>query len=151
MKPTIVLGSDHAGFNLKEAVKSHLEGKGLRVKDMGAHSFNEQDDYPDFIIPAAKEVAKYPKSKGIIFGGSGQGEAIAANRIKGIRAALYTGHNLDIVKLSRTHNDSNILSLGARLVSEKEALNAIMLWLSTPFSREERHVRRIKKLDSLSR
>ncbi len=150
MKPTIILGTDHAGFELKEAVKRHLEGKGYAVKDIGAHSFDEQDDYPDFIIPAAKEVAKNPHSKGIIFGGSGQGEAIAANRIKGVRAALYTGHNLEIVKLARTHNDSNILSLGARLISEQEAIDAISLWLSTSFSKDDRHVRRITKLDTLS-
>src|SRR3989338_2424748 len=151
MKPTIVLAADHAGYSLKEQVKPYLEKKGYLVKDMGANGLDENDDYPDFIIAAAKAVAKNPKAKGIIFGGSGQGEDIAANRISGVRAALYTGHNLDIIRLSRTHNDANILSLGARILSKEESIEAISLWLKTPFKREARHVRRIKKIDSLTR
>lgn len=148
MKQTIVLGADHAGFSLKEHIKQFLTSKGYDVVDKGAHSYDEQDDYPDFIVPVAREVAKSPnKTKGIIFGGSGQGEAIAANRVYGVRAALYYGKDLDIVKLSRTHNNANILSLGARFVDGKQAEEAVMLWLSTPFTNEERHVRRIKKLD----
>src|SRR3989338_6628639 len=117
MGPTIILGTDHAGFQLKEQVKAHLQKKGYSVKDMGSHAYDAEDDYPDFIIAAAREVAKKPAAaKGIIFGGSGQGEAIAANRIKGVRAALYTGGDLSIIKLYRAHNDTNILSLGARLM-----------------------------------
>jgi ribose 5-phosphate isomerase B len=151
MKHTIVLGADHAGFELKEHIKAFLSEKGYAIIDKGAHSYDEPDDYPNFIIPAAKEVAKSNgRFKGIIFGGSGQGEAIAANRVKGVRAALFYGKDLDIVKLSRTHNNANILSLGARFVEPKEAEEAIMLWLSTSFEGEERHSRRIKKIDDLS-
>ena len=151
MKPTIVLAADHAGFQLKEKVKEHLLKRRYAVKDMGTHSYDDDDDYPEFIIPAAREVARHPHVKGIIFGGSGQGEAIAANRIPGVRAALYTGRNIDVVKLSRAHNDANILSIGARLMTEDHALKAASLWLSTPFRKEERHVRRIKMIDQLSR
>src|SRR3990167_363556 len=148
MKPTIVLGADHAGFELKEHIKGFLRKKGFTVVDKVAASYDKEDDYPDFIVPAAKEVAKSPeKIKGIIFGGSGQGEAIAANRVKGVRAALYYGKNLEIVELSRTHNNANILSLGARFLTKKQAEEAVELWLSTSFADEERHVRRIKKID----
>jgi ribose 5-phosphate isomerase B len=148
MKQTIVLGSDHAGFELKEHVKEYLTKQGYHIVDKGAYSFDKEDDYPDFIIPVAKEVAKPSNSPlGIIFGGSGQGEAIAANRIKGARAALYYGHDLEIVKLSKTHNNSNILSLGARFLTNEDAIEAIELWLSTAYSKEERHTRRISKLD----
>ena len=142
----IILGADHAGFELKEEIKKYLEKEGFEVEDMGAHTFDPRDDYPDFIIPAAKKVAADPNNKGIIFGASGQGEAIVANKIKGIRAALYHGNNIDIVKLSRTHNNANILSLGAKFLNNKEAIEAVKLWLKTDFSKEERHKRRIKKI-----
>ncbi|MBS3138591.1 RpiB/LacA/LacB family sugar-phosphate isomerase [Candidatus Woesearchaeota archaeon] len=142
----IFLGSDHAGFPLKEFLKKHLS-KTYDVEDCG--TFDEKPcDYPDFIFPVAEKIAKHKNSKGIILGGSGQGEAIAANRVKGIRAAVFYGGNPEIVKLSRTHNNANILSLGARFVTEKEALSAVQLWLETDFSEEERHVRRIKKIDA---
>jgi len=146
---TIILGSDHAGFELKEEIKKFLINEGYDVEDMGANSCNPDDDYPEFIYKAAKKVAETLDSKGIIFGGSGQGEAITANKIKGIRAALYYGQNLDIVKLSRTHNDANILSLGARFLNKKEAIEAVKLWLNTPFSKEERHKRRLKQLSKI--
>ena len=149
MKQKIFLGADHAGFSLKEEVKKHLQKEGYHVEDKGAYEPDDKDDYPDFIFPVAKEVAKNHGSKGIIFGASGQGEAIAANRIKGIRAALYYGSSLNIVKLSRTHNNANILSLGARFLAKKDALEAVKLWLGTEFSNEERHIRRVKKLDNL--
>lgn len=147
MKQKIFLGADHAGYELKELIKKFLLKQGFDVVDKGTFKFNQMDDYPDFIFPVAKEVAKNKGSRGIIFGASGQGEAIAANRVKGIRTALYYGGNIDIVKLSRTHNDANMLSLGARFLSKKEALEAVELWLGTEFSNEERHARRIKKLD----
>ena len=105
----IVLGTDHAGFELKEEIKKFLIQSGFEVEDMGTSKYDPGDDYPDFIVPAAKKVAADPNAKGIIFGGSGQGEAIAANKVKGIRAAVYYGDNLDIVKLSRAHNNCNIL------------------------------------------
>ena len=149
MKPKkIFLGTDHAGFELKEEIKKYLLKQGMEVHDEGAHSFDKNDDYPDFMIPAAKKVAKEPNSVGIIFGASGQGEAIAANKIKGIRAALYYGGNIEIIKLSRTHNNANMLSLGARFLTKEEALEAVKLWLTTDFSNEERHIRRIKKIDN---
>ena len=125
----IILGSDHAGFKLKEAIKKFLIKEGYEVDDQGGSSYDSNDDYPEFICKAAKKVAQNPGSKGIIFGGSGQGEAMVANKIKGIRAALYYGSNLDIVKLSKTHNDANMLSLGARFLTEKQAIEAVKLWL----------------------
>jgi len=149
MKPKIILGTDHAGFNLKEQIKKYLLGEGYEVEDVGAHKFDSNDDYPDFIFKAAKKVAEDKNNKGIILGASGQGEAIAANKVKGIRAALYYGQNMDIIKLSRTHNDANILSLGARFLTEKQAIESVKIWLKTDFSNEERHKRRIKKISKL--
>lgn len=151
MKPKIYLGSDHAGFRLKESVKELLEKAGYAVEDVGADSYDAEDDYPDFICKVASKVAKDKQSKGIVFGGSGQGEAIAANKVKGIRAALYYGKNMEIVELSRTHNDANILSLGARFLTEKDAIKAIKIWLNTTFSNKERHLRRIKKISKLEK
>ena len=148
MRNKIVLATDHAGFKLKEEIKRYLKEKGMEVEDMGAHKLEPEDDYPDFIVPAAKKVAK-DQSMGIIFGASGQGEAIAANKVKGIRAALYYGKDMEIVKLSRTHNDTNILSLGAKFLSKEEAIKAVNLWLNTDFSNKERHKRRIKKISDL--
>jgi len=148
-KPKIFLGTDHAGFKLKEEIKKFLQKEGYKTEDQGAYSYNEQDDYPDFICKAAKKVSETPNSRGIIFGGSGQGEAIAANKVKGIRAALYYGHDKEIINLSRMHNDANMLSLGARFVSKKEAIEAIELWLSTSFMNEERHRRRIAKISKI--
>lgn len=144
----IILGTDHAGFELKEYVKGYLLKNGFDVEDKGAYASEPQDDYPDFIVPVAKAVAKN-KAKGIIFGASGQGEAIVANKTKGVRAALYYGGNIDIIKLSRTHNNANILSLGARFLTKKQAIEAVRLWLSTDFSNEERHIRRVKKIDNI--
>ena len=117
---------------------------GYDIEDCGAFDFDPLDDYPDFIIPAAKKVAN-DQSKGIIFGASGQGEAIAANKVKGIRAALYYGKDIKIVRLSRTHNNTNILSLGAKFLTKEEAIKAVNIWLETDFSSEPRHLRRIKK------
>lgn len=145
----IVLGTDHAGFGLKEEIKKYLLKEGYEVEDVGATSYDKADDYPDFIIPAAKKVSKDPNNRGIIFGASGQGEAIAANKIKGVRAALYYGNNMEIVKLSRTHNNTNILSLGARFLKKDEAIEVIKIWLKTDFSKKERHIRRIEKIGKL--
>ena len=123
----IYLASDHAGFELKNQIKSYLEEElNLEAEDMGAHEYTPEDDYPHFIIPAARKVGERPDTnKGIVLGGSGQGEAIAANKIKGVRALLYYGGPLDIVKLSREHNNANVLSLGARFLNEKEAKEAL--------------------------
>ena len=146
MNKTIVLATDHAGFELKEHVKRFLSKKGYNIKDFGALEYDALDDYPDFILPAAKYISEH-KLIGIIFGGSGQGEAIAANRIKGIRAAVFYNGPDEIVELSRLHNNANILSIGARFVSNQEVEKIIELWLSTDFE-EGRHKKRINKLDS---
>ena len=146
MNKTIVLATDHAGFELKEHVKKFLIEKGYNIKDFGALEYNRLDDYPDFILPAAKYISEH-KLIGIIFGGSGQGEAMAANRIKGIRAAVFYNGPNEIVELSRLHNNANILSIGARFVSSQEVEKVIELWLSTDFE-EGRHEKRINKLDS---
>lgn len=143
----IYFASDHAGFELKEKLEEFIQHLGYEVEDLGPFTFNADDDYPDFIIPSAKKVAKDKNSRGIILGGSGQGEAIAANRISGIRAVVLYNYNEDIVKLSREHNDANVLSLGARFITEEEAKKAVKLWLETEFSGEERHKRRINKID----
>ena len=149
----IYLATDHAGYDLKEKIKGWLLEWGYEFEDMGATELDEQDDYPDFVGPAAKAVALRQAqgdydTRGIIIGGSGQGEAIVANRVAGIRAAVYYGGNMEIVKLSREHNNANVLSLGARFVTEDEAQKAIKLWLEAPFSGAERHKRRIAKIDS---
>jgi len=143
----IYLGTDHAGFELKEKIKPFLLEKGYEVKDFGAFSFDGDDDYPDFIRPVAEAVSKDQESRGIIFGGSGQGEAMVANRFSGVRATVYYGGPEDIIRLSREHNDANVLSLGARFLDDEEAFNAVELWLSLPFSGEERHQRRVDKID----
>ena len=142
----IYFASDHAGFHLKNYLKDQLNDDGYNIEDCGAFDFEPLDDYPDFIIPAAKKVANLPDSKGIIVGGSGQGEAMAANRIQGVRAAVYYDGPLDIVKLSRSHNDANILSLGARFISSQKALKIVNLWLAEKFE-GGRHKHRINKLD----
>lgn len=147
----IYLGGDHAGFELKEKLKNYLSALGHEIEDMGPFSYDEQDDYPDFILPVAKAVAKDPEqSRGIIMGGSGQGEAMAANRVKGARAAVIYDVNENIIELSREHNNANILSIGARFINEEEAKHLIKLWLDTAFTGEERHKRRINKIDLIS-
>ena len=147
-KLKIYIGSDHAGFELKGKIIEYLTDSGFNVFDEGAFEYNKEDDYPDFISKVAKNISQEPKdSKGIILGGSGQGEAIVANRYQNVRAIVYYGGNSEIIKLSREHNDSNILSLGARFLGEKEVKDVVKLWLETKFSGEERHKRRIEKID----
>ena len=142
----IHIATDHAGLDLKNSLKEYLNSKGYEVVDHGAFEYDARDDYPDFIFPCAKAVASDKNSKGVILGGSGQGEAMAANRIKGIRAAVYYGSEVDIPILSRQHNNSNILSIGARFVSKKEIYAILDEWLSEPFT-GGRHQRRLDKLD----
>jgi ribose 5-phosphate isomerase B len=145
----VYIGADHAGFNLKKRLLHELGELGMEVFDEGASELNEEDDYPDFIQPVARAVSDNPKTvRGIIIGGSGQGEAMAANRFSGVRAAVYYGGPNEIVTLSREHNDANVLSLGARFMSEDEGFNVVKLWLKTNFSGDERHKRRIIKIDS---
>ena len=143
----IYLGTDHAGFELKEQVKTYLKENNFEVADQGAFTLDQNDDYPDYMKIVAKLVQSDEGSRGVIFGGSGMGEAIVANRFSGVRAAVYYGKNLNIIKMTRQHNNSNVLSIGARLVEKDEAIEAVKLFLSTPFSEDERHARRITKID----
>ena len=142
----IHLATDHAGLELKEKVKLYLSDLNYEVIDHGAYEYDALDDYPDFIFPCANAVSNDTESKGIILGGSGQGEAMAANRVKGVRAAVFYNGPDEIIKLSRQHNNANILSLGARFMSEEEMYKIIEVWLSTDFE-SGRHQRRIEKLD----
>ena len=142
----IYLASDHAGFELKQFLSKHLSKLEFSVEDCGAYKMNPSDDYPDFIFPAAQKVAGDSNAKGVIMGGSGQGEAIAANRVKGVRAVVYYDGPIDIVKLSRSHNNANILSFGARFITPEKAAEAVDMWLKEPFE-GGRHKIRIDKLD----
>ena len=146
----VFFGSDHAGFELKNALLSFVRDTlGNEVEDCGPVTLDVEDDYPDTVRPAVLRVSERPDEyRGIILGASGQGEAIVANRVKGIRAVVYYGGPSEIVTLSREHNDANVLSLGARFLREDEAKETVRLWLQTPFSNEVRHLRRIEKIDS---
>jgi ribose 5-phosphate isomerase B len=159
----IFIGSDHAGFEFKAKLITHLTELGHEVEDKGAFTFDKDDDYPDFIFPTAEGVAQNEGSRGIVIGGSGFGEAMAANRVKGARALVFYGPMLpkgavdvsgreshdpyELIKLSRMHNDANIISFGMRFITEDEAKHAINVFLGTEFPGDERHIRRIKKLD----
>lgn len=138
------LATDHGGYELKEILKNWLKENGYDTKDLGAFSIDPNDDYPDFIIPLARKVSQEPDSLGIIIGRSGNGEAIAANKVKGIRAAVCL--NEEMARKAKQHNDANILSLGADYISVDEAKNIAKMFLDTPFSNEERHIRRINKI-----
>ena len=140
----IAIGSDHAGYRYKQAIISHLEKAGHNVTDFGTHS-EESTDYPKFIRPVAEAVAAGKYERGIVLGGSGNGEAIAANRVKGIRCGLCW--NLESARLTRQHNDANILSLGERMMDLETALQIVDLFLSTPFE-GGRHLARIQQLDA---
>ena len=152
----IYFAADHAGFDLKERVKIYLQTMNHEIEDFGALALNPEDDYPDFIFPAMKALAIDLKNKkdsrGIIFGGSGQGEAMIANRFSAIRAVVCDD-NSDLaakMKAWREHNNSNVLSFGARFIDEKSALDAVKIWLETAFSAETRHLRRLGKIDKIS-
>jgi ribose 5-phosphate isomerase B len=164
----IYLATDHAGFELKEKVKAFLTEHNYDVEDCGAESFDKDDDYPDFISKAAAGVSYDPEhAKGIIFGGSGQAESIVANKFPHVRCALFYGavvpvgaadvtgrkstDPLEMIRLTREHNDANMLSLGARFLTEKEILHVVKLWLETSFSKDERHERRIEKIETLEK
>lgn len=149
----IYLATDHAGFSLKEEVKKYLEEKGREVYDCGALTLEAGDDYPSYMAKAADSVHKdamHAPSCAILFGGSGQGEAIVANRFRHVRGIVYAGGNLELIKLGREHNDANVLSIGARFVTLKEALQAIELFLVTDFTHEERHADRIIQIDEVT-
>lgn len=151
----IFVGTDHAGFELKQKLIPFLEGLGHEVVDKGALEYDAYDDYPDYISLVSEEISKNPDStqvRGIILGASGQGEAMVANKFKNVRAMVYYGENANasIIKASRNDNDSNIFSIGARFVTESEAMDAVKNWLEIPFPKEERHVRRIAKLNNIN-
>lgn len=154
----IFVGTDHAGFGLKEKLVTSLKLQGHEVIDKGAYEYNEHDDYPDFVIPVAREVSKDPyNARGIILGATGQGEAIAANKFPHVRAIVYYGEakavvddEANIIVRSREHNDANILSLGARYLTEEGMVNTVTLWLNTRYSEDERHVRRLSKIDKIN-
>jgi ribose 5-phosphate isomerase B len=140
----IAIGSDHAGFQYKDKIRNFLESRGHNVTDFGTHS-EEPVDYPLFIRPVAEAVARGEFDRGIVLGGSGNGEAIVANRIKGIRCTLCW--NADSARLGRQHNDGNVLSLGQRMMTLETALQIVQLWLETPFE-GGRHQRRIELIDA---
>ncbi len=140
------IGTDHAGFDLKNAIVAALQARGYEVVDHGADAYDSDDDYPVFILPTAEAVVADPGSLGIVLGGSGNGEAIAANKVRGIRAALLYSH--DTAVLARKHNNANVASLGARMYSKEQAIDLVLAFLTTDFSGAERHVRRLAIIDS---
>jgi len=148
----IHLASDHAGFAHKEAIVSWLKNLGYNVLDQGAKVYDAEDDFPDFIKLAAEAVSKTPEdSCAIILGGSGQGEAMLANRYPNVRATVYYGGSWEILTLSREHNDANVLSLGARFVTVEECQEAILLWLKTEPGLAEKYRRRNLKIENITR
>jgi ribose 5-phosphate isomerase B len=140
---TIALGTDHAGYQLKEVIKAHLELKGYEVVDYGTNS-EEPVDYPDYIRPAALSVAKGESDFGIVFGGSGNGEAMVANKVKGIRCGLCW--NQESARLTKEHNDANVIALGGRMVSEVDAVQIVDAWLQAEYQ-GGRHQKRIDKIE----
>jgi len=146
----IFFASDHAGFEMKKALVKFVKELDFDVEDLGPIELNPNDDYPLFIEKVGLEIFKDPEnSRAIILGGSGQGEAMVANRFPNVRAVVFYGGDIDIIKLSREHNDANVLSLGAKFLSLAEAEKAVKLWLETPFSEDKRHIRRLKEIDEM--
>lgn len=161
----IYLATDHAGFDLKGTVKAHLLEKGYTIEDCGAQTFDKNDDYPDIIAKAARKISQNPNDRAIIFGGSGQGEAIVANKFANVRAVVFYAPRIppmaadaagrvsedpyEMLRLTREHNNANVLSLGARMLTEEEAREAVDVWLTTEFPNESRHARRIEKIHEL--
>ena len=144
---TIAIGSDHAGFKYKEAIKAMLVGDGHAVRDFGTHS-EEACDYPDFIYPVAEAVARGEYERGIVLGGSGNGEAIVANRVRGVRCGVCWTEQVAV--WNRLHNDGNVLAIGQRTIAQDEALRIVKVWLATGFE-GGRHVARINKIDNPAR
>ena len=138
------IGTDHAGFDMKNAIVEALVARGYEVIDHGAEAYDSEDDYPVFILPAAEAVAAEPGSLGVVLGGSGNGEVMAANKVKGVRAALIHSHETAL--LARKHNNANVASLGARLHSREQLIDLVLAFLTTDFSGAERHVRRLEMI-----
>lgn len=140
------IGSDHAGLELKNALVEHLKSSGHDVVDHGPHVYDALDDYPVFCIPAAQGVASEKGAFGIVLGGSGNGEQMAANKVKGIRAALVW--SVETAKLAREHNDANVIAIGGRMHPIEVCKELIDVFLATPFSKDERHIRRIGQVSN---
>jgi ribose 5-phosphate isomerase B len=138
------IGSDHAGLELKNELLAHLVNSGHDVTDHGPYEYDALDDYPDFCIPAAQAVAKDPTSLGVVIGGSGNGEQISANKVRGIRAVL--AWSIETAKLGKEHNNANVVSIGGRMHSIDQCKEIIDAFIATPFSNDERHIRRIDKM-----
>ncbi|MFP8882490.1 MULTISPECIES: ribose-5-phosphate isomerase [Streptomyces] len=145
----VYLGSDHAGYELKNHLVQWLKEAGHEPVDCGPHIYDAADDYPPFCLRAAEQTADDEDSLGIVIGGSGNGEAIAANKVKGVRAAL--AWSVETARLGREHNDANVISVGARMHTAEEAVSFVQAFLDTPFSGDERHIRRIDMLSSYER
>ncbi len=145
----VFIASDHAGFDLKEEIKNYLLQKGFEAQDCGNLEKVQDDDYPDFISKAAKKVGEDESSRGIVFGKSGEGEAIVANKFKNIRAIV--GFNSENVRLTREDNNANILCIGSQFVNSNLAKELVDIFLTTPFSEEERHIRRISKIKAFEK
>jgi ribose 5-phosphate isomerase B len=145
----VYLGSDHAGFELKARLLERLTALGHQPIDCGAHTFDPQDDYPPPCIAAAARAVADAGSLGVVIGGSGNGEQIAANKVTGVRAAL--AWNDETARLARAHNDANVISIGARNHPESDAVRFVEIFLTTPFSQQERHARRIAMLHEYER
>lgn len=164
----VYLASDHAGFALKEKIKAFLLEKSFIVEDCGSYTYDAGDDYPDFVSIASQKVSDDPEqSRGILVAGSGQAEAMLANKYKGVRCALFyapviptqaadvtgriSNNPYEIIRLTREHNNSNMLSLGGRFLTEEQATHAVELWLAEPFPRDARHVRRLEKMAEIEK
>jgi ribose 5-phosphate isomerase B len=161
----VYLVTDHAGLAIKSKVIEYLESLNYEPEDCGAFEFDKDDDYPDLISKAAKNVSENPESFGIIFGGSGQGEAMVANKFRNVRCALFyslatpveaidisgnqSSDPYEMIKLARAHNNSNMLSLGIRFLTQEQILKAVKIFLESPFPGAERHVRRIEKIKQI--
>lgn len=161
----IYLATDHAGIELKNKAIAFLQKEGYETEDCGAFDYDKDDDYPDWISKAAKKVSENPQERGIIFGGSGEGEAIVANKFHNVRCALFYAPAIptqavdiegnkstdpfEILKLTRTHNATNMLSVGFRFVTDEDVFKAIKVWLETPDPTEERHMRRVEKIKKI--
>lgn len=149
MKPTIYIGADHAGWELKEALEEYLQEKNYTVVDMGNENLVNDDDYPDFGYAVAKRVATDANAHGIVICGNAQGICIVANKVKGVRAA--TGFDQEVAKSSREDDNSNILCLPGRHLNKKEAIQIVDTWLTTEFGGADRHVRRLKKVEEIEK
>lgn len=147
----IHLATDHAGYAHKNEIGEWLQSEGFSVTDHGAHVYDAEDDYPDFIARAALAVSRFPDDRAIIFGGSGEGEAMLANRFPAVRATVLYSDNAEIVQLSREHNDANVLSIGARFVSIDDTKKHVWNWLQAKRSDVERHNRRIEKVAAITK